>query len=88
MFIATLRGIYKYSELPEEYVKFADFHAALKKKKIKEDDEIAVLNIVGTNSYHVLFLDSYNNLDEIKEELKEAGAKINYTTLKILEGHI
>ncbi|MBC7097243.1 MAG: DUF749 family protein, partial [Methanobacteriales archaeon] len=33
MFIATLRGIYKYAELPGEYAKFADFHAALKKKK-------------------------------------------------------
>ncbi|HIH61214.1 MAG TPA: DUF749 domain-containing protein [Methanobacteriales archaeon] len=89
MFIATLRGIYKYAELPGEYAKFADFHAALKKKKkIKEDEEIAVLNIVGTNSYHILFLESYNSLDEIKEELKEAGAKINHTTLKILEGHL
>lgn len=88
MFIATLQGIFKYEELPEEYAKFADFHAALKKKKIKEDEEIAVLNIVGTNSYHVLFLESYNSLDEIIKELKEAGAKINHSSLKILEGHL
>lgn len=88
MFIATLQGIFKYKELPEEYTKFADFHAALKKKKIREDEEIAVLNVVGTNSYHVLFLESYNSLDEIIKELKEAGAKINHTSLKILEGHL
>jgi len=88
LFIATLQGIFKYEELPEEYAKFADFHAALKKKKIKEDEEIAVLNIVGTNSYHVLFLESYNSLDEIIKELKEAGAKINHSSLKILEGHL
>jgi len=88
LFIATLQGIFKYKELPEEYAKFADFHAALKKKKIKEDEEIAVLNIVGTNSYHVLFLESYNSLDEIIKELKEAGAKINHSSLKILEGHL
>ncbi len=88
MFIATLCGIFKYEELPEEYVKFADFHAALKKRNIKEDEEIAVLNIVGTRSFHVLFLESYENIDEIIEELKEADARINHTSLKILEGHL
>jgi hypothetical protein len=27
-------------------------------------------------------------MDQIKDELKEADAKVNHTTLKILEGHI
>lgn len=88
MFIATLAGIFKFNELPEEYSSFVDFKANLEKKEIKDDDEIAILNIKGTESYHVLFLDSYSNINEIKEELEIADAKINHTSLKILEGHL
>ncbi len=88
MFIATLAGIFKYSEIPEEYSSFVDFKVGLEKKEIKDDDEIAILNIQGTESYHVLLLDSYTNIQEIKDELKAADAKVNHTTLKILEGHL
>lgn len=85
MFIATLVGIFKFHELPEKYGPFVDYKASIENKTIKEDDQIAILNITGTESYHVLFLDSYNNIAEIAEELEEAEAKLNYSTKKILE---
>ncbi len=89
MFIATLGGIFRFRDLPEEYGPYVQFKAAIEKREdIKENDEIAILDITGTDSHHVLFLDSYNNLNEIKRELREADAKVNVTTLKILEGHI
>lgn len=88
MFIATLAGIFTYKELPEKYSSFVQYKASLEKRKIDENDEIAVLNITGTESYHVLFLKAYNNIQEIKDELKLADAKINHTSLKILEGHL
>jgi len=89
MFIATLGGIFRYRDLPEDYGPYVQFKAAIEKREnIEENDEIAILDITGTGSHHVLFLDSYNNLDEIKRELLEADAKVNVTTLKILEGHI
>ncbi|MCC7553505.1 MAG: DUF749 domain-containing protein [Methanobacteriaceae archaeon] len=88
MFIATLGGIFKFKDLPEEYGPYVQFKATIDKKEIKDDDEIAILDITGTDSHHVLFLDSYETLDEIKEELVEADAKINHTTLKILGGHL
>jgi hypothetical protein len=88
MFIATLGGIFKFKDLPEEYGPYVQFKANIDKKEIKDDDEIAILDITGTDSHHVLFLDSYETLDEIKEELVEADAKINHTTLKILGGHL
>ena len=46
------------------------------------------ISISGTDSHHVLFLDSYNNIREIEKELKDADAKINHTTLKIIGGHL
>jgi hypothetical protein len=88
LFIATLNGIFKFKDIPEEYGPYVQFKATIEKREPKDDDEIAILNITGTGSHHVLFLDSYKNGDEIKEELKEADAKINHTTLKILEGHL
>ena len=88
MFIATLGGIFRFKDLPEEYGPYVQFKATIDKKEIDDNDEIAILDITGTGSHHVLFLDMYDNIDEIKEELKEADAKINHTTLKILGGHL
>ena len=61
---------------------------AIEKRELKQSDEIAILNIAGTSTHHVLFLDSYQNISEIENELKEADAKINHTTLKIIGGHL
>ena len=88
MFIATLGGIFRFKDLPNEYGPYVQFKATIEKREIKNDDEIAILDITGTDSHHVLFLDSYDNIDQIKQELKEAEAKVNHTTLKILEGHL
>ncbi|MDR0900068.1 MAG: DUF749 domain-containing protein [Methanobrevibacter sp.] len=88
MFIATLGGIFRFKDLPEEYGPYVQFKATIEKREVSNDDEIAILDIAGTGSHHVLFLDSYDNIDQIKDELKDADAKINHTTLKILEGHL
>ncbi len=88
MFLATLDGIFKYSDLPEEYEPYVQFKATIEKRELKPSDEIAILNIAGTSTHHVLFLDSYENISEIEKELKDADAKINHTTLKIIGGHL
>jgi hypothetical protein len=88
LFIATLVGIFKLEEVPQEYGPYVQYKASLENKNIDENEEIAVLNISGTESHHVLFLNSYKSIDEIEEELKDADAKLNYNTKKILEGHL
>lgn len=88
MFVASLVGIFRYTELPEKFGPFVQYKASIENKDIKIDDDIAILNISGTESYHVLFLSSYQNIKEIEAELKEAHAEINYNTKKILEGHL
>ena len=88
MFLATLDGIFKYADLPEEYESYVQFKAAIEKRELKNSDEIAILNIAGTSTHHVLFLDSYTSVSEIENELKDADAKINHTTLKIIGGHL
>lgn len=88
MFVATLAGVFKYTELPEKYGPFVQYKASLEDKTIKETDDIAILDISGTESVHVLFLDSYNNLKEIDEELLAADAKLNHSSKKVLEGYL
>jgi hypothetical protein len=88
MFVATLGGIFRFKDIPEEYGPYVQFKATIEKKEIQDEDEIAILDITGTESHHVLFLDSYDDINQVKEELKEADAKVNHTTLKILEGHL
>ncbi len=88
MFLATLDGIFKYSDLPEEYEPYVQFKATIEKRELKQSDEIAILNIAGTSTHHVLFLDSYQSISEIEQELQDADAKINHTTLKIIGGHL
>ena len=88
MFVATLDGIFRYSDLPEEYEPYVQFKATIDKRELKQSDEIAILNIAGTSTHHVLFLDAYTNTSEIEQELKEADAQIYHTTLKIIGGHL
>jgi len=88
MFIATLVGIFKYEELPEKYGPYVTYKASIEDKTIKEGENIAVLNITGTESYHILFISSYSNIKEIEDELKEVDTKLNYSSKKILEEHL
>jgi hypothetical protein len=88
LFVASLVGIFNYADLPEKYGPFVQYKASIENKTINDDDEIAILNITGTESHHVLFLKSYQNIKEIEAELKETDAEINYSTKKILEGHL
>ena len=71
MFVATLDGIFKYPDIPEEYEPYVQFKATIEKREVKDGDDLAILSISGTDSHHVLFLDSYNNIREIEKELKE-----------------
>lgn len=84
-FVATLDRIDKVKNVEDEMMNYVKFKAAMEKRELNEEDEIAILQIVGTTSYHVLFLDSYNSIDEIKKELRESDAKINATSLNVIK---
>ena len=88
MFVASLVGIFRYTELPEKFGPFVQYKASIEDKTIENEDEIAILNISGTESFHVLFLSSYKDIKEIEAELKDADAEINFSSKKILEGHL
>ena len=88
MFVATLAGVFKFAELPEKYGPFVQYKASLEDKNIKDTDDIAFLDISGTESVLVLFLDSYQSIKEIDDELKAADAKLNHSSKQVLEGYL
>jgi hypothetical protein len=88
LFVATLAGVFKFAELPEKYGPFVQYKASLEDKTIKDTDDIAILDISGTESVHVLFLDSYQSIKEIDDELKAADAKLNHSSKQVLEGYL
>jgi hypothetical protein len=75
-------------DLPEKYGPFVQYKASIDDKTINENDDIAILDITGTESVHVLFLDLYQNMKEIDEELKVADAKLNHRSKQVLEGYL
>lgn len=89
-FIVELVSVFTPRDLPEEYQQFVDYKATIEKKELTDKDKIAVLRVKDTTSYHVLFLDDYESMDEIDKEVDETldGKIYNFNIRKILEGHI
>ncbi len=89
-FIVELIGVFTKRDLPEDYEQFVEYKATIENKEVTDKDKIAVLRVKDTTSYHILFLDSYESMDEIDKEIEETldGKIYNFNIRKILEGHL
>jgi hypothetical protein len=89
-FIVELIGVFNQRDLPEDYQQFVDYKATIENKDISDADKIAVLRVKDTTSYHILFLNDYDSMDEIDKEIDETldGKIYNFNIRKILEGHL
>lgn len=89
-FIVELVGVFTLRDLPEDYEKFVEYKATIDKKELDDNVPIAILQVKDTTSYHVLFLDTYDSMDEIDREIEESldGQIYNFNIKKILEGHL
>ena len=89
-FIVELIGVFTQKDLPEDYEQFVEYKATIENKELTEQDKIAVLRVKDTTSYHILFLDSYESMEEIDKEVDEKldGQIYNFNIRKILEGHL
>lgn len=89
-FIVELIGVFTKRDLPEDYEQFVEYKATIENKEISDTEKIAVLRVKDTTSYHVLFLDSYESMDQIDKEIDETldGKIYNFNIRKILEGHL
>ncbi|OED29599.1 DUF749 family protein [Methanosphaera sp. WGK6] len=89
-FIVELIGVFTKKDLPEDYEKFVEYKATIDNKNVETTTPIAILKIKDTTSYHVLFLDEYESMDQIDEEISNSldGQIYNFTIRNILKGHI
>lgn len=89
-FIVELIGVFTKRDLPEDYEQFVEYKATIENKELSDKDKIAVLRVKDTTSYHILFLDNYESMDQIDKEIDEAldGKIYNFNIRKILEGHL
>lgn len=89
-FIVGLVGVFTLKDLPEDYEKFVEYKATIDKKELDDTVPIAILQVKDTTSYHILFLDSYNSMEEIDKEIEESldGEIYNFNVRNILEGHL
>ena len=89
-FIVELIGVFTKRDLPEDYEQFVEYKATIENREISDNEKIAVLRVKDTTSYHILFLDSYDSMDQIDKEIDETldGKIYNFNIRKILEGHL
>jgi len=75
-FTAKLTSISKFSEVPGEVMPFVQFQANLKKVELKGNEEVAILQIEGTDCYHPVVLKGAK-LGAIEKELADIDAKLS-----------
>jgi hypothetical protein len=89
MYKAQLVGVYLVREMPEELRPFLNLQAAREKRELKMSDKVVMLQIVGTSSYVVAFLDTLNSITDLEDRLRRQDAQmteISKVSLKRLLG--
>jgi hypothetical protein len=80
MYKAQLVGVYQVREMPEELRPFLNLQAAREKRQLKMSDKAVMLQIVGTSSYVVAFLDTLNSITELEDRLRQQDAQMTEVT--------
>ena len=87
--IARLIAILSVEEgLKTELAQSIRVRANLENRQLRKEDTVVVLNIVGTTSFQVFFIDNKNSLEVIRSELNKMGVSLNYDSERILKRYI
>jgi hypothetical protein len=76
MYKAQLVGVYLVREMPEELRPFLNLQAAREKRQLRMSDKAVMLQIVGTSSYVVAFLDTLNSITDLEDRLRRQDAQM------------
>jgi hypothetical protein len=89
LFTAKLISIISVEEgLKSEVADCIRMRANLDNRKLNNNDIVAVLNISGTTSYQVFFIDDGESINYIKKSLNEINTSLNYDSEEILKRYI
>lgn len=85
MYKAQLVGVYLVKEMPEELRPFLNLQAAREKRQMKMSDKAVMLQIVGTSSYVVAFLDTLKSITDLEDRLRQQDAQMTEVSKVSLE---
>ena len=85
MYKAQLVGVYQVREMPEELRPFLNLQAAREKRQLKMSDKAVMLQIVGTSSYVVAFLDTLRSITDLEDRLRLQDAQMTEVSRVSLE---
>lgn len=87
-YIAKLVSVAKYKNITTKLKPFVEFQSSLDQIDLEENDEIAVLQIEGTESYIAIFLKTKPTIEQIESKLEKQETKLNVDAKKILLKYI
>jgi hypothetical protein len=76
LYRASLVGVYRMDNMPEDLWGFVRYEAARLKREWKKEDKVALVNIEGTSSFLPVFLDSLKSVVELEARLREQDAEL------------
>ena len=74
----------KFENITDKLKPFVHFHSGLDDIEVGEADQIAMLQIDGTESYFPIFLKTKPTIEEIEEKLAKQDTKLNAEARKLL----
>jgi hypothetical protein len=83
-YIARLVAITKVSSVTKEIIPFVHFQGQQKGIEVTDDTKVAILQIENIPSYHIVFLESGINMDQLEGELKKSDTDLSRETRAIL----
>ncbi len=84
VYIAKIITVAKYKNITEKLKPFVNFHSGVEKLDISNEDEIAILQIEGTESYYPIFLKTKPTIEQIEARLEKLETKLNSDAKKLL----
>jgi|GEM_PF-2687775 len=84
-FIASIADIKYVREMPEEFLPYVNFRAALEERTLQSDDRVAILNVTTTTSYIAVFLDAGKTIADLELEVEKSGATLNADSTIVLQ---
>jgi len=85
LYKAQLVGVYMVTETPEELRPFLNIQAKQERRELKLNDRFAALQVEGTSSYVVAFLDSLRSVEDLEKRLKQQECELDPVSRRSLE---
>jgi hypothetical protein len=75
--IAKLVTVCAINKVPDHLMSFVNFHAQLEGIKYEDSEKVAILQVEGTQSFSVFFVERDLTIEKIEEKLQAQDTELN-----------